>query len=58
MQILIQKPAEINRVLELEKEAKKLKTITGDQQIRILQLEELPKLAKERLGERFEKKTN
>ena len=46
VQILIQKPAEINRVLELEK------------QIRILHLEELAKLAKERLGERFEKKTN
>jgi hypothetical protein len=58
VQILIQKPAEINRVLELEKEAKKLKTIIGEQQIRILHLEELAKLAKERLGERFEKKTN
>ena len=58
VQILIKKPAEMNRVLGLEKENKKLKTTIGKQKIRILHLEELAKLAKERLGERFEKKTN
>jgi len=55
--ILIQSPTEINKLMELEKESAKLKRIIGEQQIKIIYLEQSMKLAKERLGDDFEKKT-
>jgi transposase-like protein len=55
--ILIQSPAEINKLRELEKESVKLKQIIGEQQIKILYLEQSMRLAKEKLGDDFEKKT-
>lgn len=54
--ILIQSPAEINKLRELEKETVKLKQIIGEQQIKILYLEQIMRLAKEKLGDDFEKK--
>lgn len=54
--ILIQNPNEINRLRDLEKESLKLKQIIGDQQIKILYLEQCMKLAKDKLGVDFEKK--
>lgn len=55
--ILIQDPGEVNRLSDLEKESKKLKQIIGEQQVKILYLEQCMKLAKDRLGDDFEKKT-
>ena len=55
--ILIQSPNEINRLRELEKESLNLKQIIGEQQVKIIYLEQCMKVAKERLGDDFEKKT-
>lgn len=56
--ILIQSPDEINRLRDLEKESMKLKQIIGEQQIKILYLEQCVKIAKGKLGDDFEKKTS
>lgn len=54
--ILIQSSKEIDRLRELEKENRNLKQIIGTQQVRLIYMEELVKMAKERLGPGFEKK--
>lgn len=54
--ILIQSPDEINRIKELENATSNQKRIIGEQQIRILYLEEVVRLAKVKLGADFEKK--
>ncbi|MDZ4708854.1 MAG: transposase [Saprospiraceae bacterium] len=55
--ILIQSRDEINKLKDLEREAKKLKQIIGEQQIKIIYLEQCMRLATDKLGNDFEKKT-
>jgi transposase-like protein len=54
--ILLQSYNEISRVRELEKQLKATKLIVGEQQIKIIHLEELNRISKARLGINFEKK--
>lgn len=54
--ILITNAREIDRMKELEKENRKLYELIGKQQAELLYQKALVKLAKERLGEDFEKK--
>lgn len=56
-QVVIQTQAEVNRIKELERQASHLKEVIGEQQIELLYLRECLALARERLGEDFEKKT-
>lgn len=56
-QIIIQAQEEINRIKELERQANHYKKVIGEQQLELLYLRECINLAKERLGEDFEKKT-
>lgn len=55
-QIIIQSSRDVDRVRELERENTKLKEQLGDDRMRIVYLEGLLQLAKEQLGEDFEKK--
>ena len=55
-QIVIQTQAEVNRIKELEKQASHYKEVIGEQQVELLYLRECLSLARERLGEDFEKK--
>ena len=55
-QLVIQTQAEVNRIKELESQACHLKEVIGEQQVELLYLRECLILAKERLGEDFEKK--
>ena len=55
--VLTQAMEEANRAKALEEEAAHLKQATGEQQVELLYLRECLGLAKERLGEDFEKKT-
>lgn len=55
-QVVIQTQAEVNRVKELEKQASHFKEVIGEQQVELLYLRECLALARERLGEGFEKK--
>lgn len=54
--IMVQSIRDVNRVRDLEKENKKLKETLGTQQMKLVYMEELLKLAKEQLGTDFEKK--
>lgn len=54
--ILITNASEINRMKELEKENRKLYELLGKQQAELVYQKSLVKLAKDRLGEDFEKK--
>ena len=54
--VVIQSYSELNRVRELEKALKNTKLIVGELQIKIIHLEEINRLAKEKLGLDFEKK--
>jgi transposase len=54
--IIITNSSEINRLKNLEKENLKLKQIIGEQQVRLIYLEQLTTLAKDQLGDEFEKK--
>lgn len=54
--ILITDGKEVDRILELEREKKKLLECIGKQQVTIVYQSELIRLARERLGEDFEKK--
>jgi transposase-like protein len=54
--ILIRSKSEVNRLRELERENRKLKEELGAEHMRTVYLEGLVALAKERLGEDFEKK--
>ena len=56
--ILVRSSKDIDRLGDLEKENKRLKEALGSQHLKTVYLEELLKLAKERLGEDFEKKYN
>lgn len=55
-QLVIQTQAEVNRIKELEKQASHYKEVIGEQQVELLYLRECLTLARERLGEDFEKK--
>jgi transposase len=55
--ILIQTEGDLNRIQNLEKEKSHLKQVIGDQQVEILYLRQVVAMAKQRLGEDFEKKT-
>ena len=55
-QIVIQTQAEVKRIKELEKQASHYKEVIGEQQVELLYLRECLSLARERLGEDFEKK--
>lgn len=55
--IVVQTEGDLNRIQHLEKEKSHLKQVIGDQQVEILYLRQVLALAKERLGEDFEKKT-
>ena len=55
-QIVIQTQAEVNRIKELEKQASHYKEVIGEQQVELLYLRECLSLAREKLGEDFEKK--
>ena len=55
-QIVIQTQAEVNRIKELEKQSSRYKEVIGEQQLELLYLRECLTLARERLGEDFEKK--
>jgi transposase-like protein len=55
-QVIIQTQAEVNRIKELEKQATHYKEVIGEQQLELLYLRECLALARERLGEDFEKK--
>jgi transposase-like protein len=55
-QIIIQTQAEVNRIKELERQSTHLKKVIGEQQLELLYLRECLALAKERVGEDFEKK--
>ncbi len=55
-QIVIQTQTEVNRIKELEKQASRYKEVIGEQQVELLYLRECLALARERLGEDFEKK--
>jgi transposase-like protein len=54
--IRIQSTRDVNRLQELEKENKRLKEVLGTQQMKVVYLEEVVKMAKEELGQDFEKK--
>lgn len=54
--ILISSIKEVDRIKELEKENRRLKELIGSQQVELVYKEELLKLARERLGDSFEKK--
>ena len=54
--ILIQSVEELSRVKDLENETKRLKMVIGDQQVKIVYLEQCMNLAKSKLGKEFEKK--
>jgi hypothetical protein len=54
--ILISNGRELDRIRELEKENQTLMGLIGKQQVRIVYQNELIRLARERLGEDFEKK--
>lgn len=54
--ILVSNGKEFDRIRELEKENKNLMEVIGKQQVKLIYKEELIKLAKEKLGEDFEKK--
>ena len=54
--ILVQTEEDVNRIKSLEKEAAHLKQLIGTQHVELVYLKELVKLAKEKLGEDFEKK--
>ncbi|MBK8848855.1 MAG: transposase [Saprospiraceae bacterium] len=56
--ILVQTEEDVNRIKSLEKEAAHLKQLIGSQHVELVYLKELVKLAKEKLGEDFEKKSN
>ncbi len=55
-QIVIQAQGEVKRVKELERQSAHLKKVIGEQQLELLYLRECLSIAKERLGEDFEKK--
>lgn len=54
--ILVQSTKDIVRLRELEKENRRLKEALGSQQMKVVYLEAVLTLAKEELGEDFEKK--
>lgn len=54
--VVIQTQAEVNRIKELEKQASRYREVIGEQQVELLYLRECLALARERLGEDFEKK--
>jgi transposase len=54
--ILVQSTKDIVRLRELEKENRRLKEVLGSQQMKVVYLEAVLTLAKEELGEDFEKK--
>lgn len=54
--ILVQGMKDVNRVRDLERENQRLKEALGTQQMKLVYFEELIKLAKEELGDDFEKK--
>jgi transposase-like protein len=54
--IVIQGVKDVNRLRDLEKENRRLKEMIGNQQVQLVYQAELIKLAKEHLGEDFEKK--
>jgi len=54
--IIITNSSEIDRLKDLEKENLNLKQIIGEQQVKLIHLEQLTTLAKEQLGDGFEKK--
>lgn len=54
--ILITTSSDYNRLGSLEKEIKNLKQIIGDQRVKLIFQEKLIELAKEKLGNDFEKK--
>lgn len=55
-QIIIQSKKDYNRLAELEKENKKLKEALGDQYVKLVYHQKLVEIAKEKLGDDFEKK--
>lgn len=55
--IIVRSPKEINKFKELERENKELKQIIGTMQVELVYTKKLIELAKEKLGEDFEKKT-
>lgn len=55
-QIIVSNGKEFDRIRELEKENRKLLELLGKQQVSLLYNEELVRIAKEKLGEDFEKK--
>ena len=56
-QILISTGSEVDRLKELEGEVRSLKQIIGEQQIQLINQDGIIKLAKQRLGNDFEKKS-
>jgi len=54
--IIVSDPSDIVRLKELEKENKKLKELVANQQLSLVYQEGILALAKERLGDDFEKK--
>ena len=54
--IIVSDSSDINRLKELEQENKKLKELVANQQLSLVYQEGLLQLAKERLGNNFEKK--
>lgn len=54
--ILISSIKEVDRIKELERENRRLKELIGSQQVELVYKDELLKLARERLGDGFEKK--
>ena len=54
--ILISNGKEFDRIRELERENKNLMEVIGKQQVELIYKEELIRLAKEKLGDDFEKK--
>ena len=54
--IIIQSRKDYNRLSELEKENKRLKEMLGDQYVKIIFQDKLLEIAKEKLGDDFEKK--
>lgn len=56
--IIVSSSKDIDRLRDLERENEKLKAFIGAQQVKMVYLEELLQLAKDQLGEDFEKKWN
>lgn len=56
--VIIQSSRDVDRLRSLERENKALKEFIGDQRVRMVYMEGLLELAKERLGGDFEKKCN